>query len=78
VALTKTGGSDGSKTTKCSFVYTVKDITGPITLGTGITPVQQADYNNAKRTGATKGMAYIDAAGTVQLFCLEDRTSGGC
>jgi hypothetical protein len=78
VVLTQSGGSAGSKTSKCSFTYTVKDIGGGITLGTGISPVQQVDYNNARRTAATIGMAYIHTDGTVKIFCIEDRTTGGC
>jgi hypothetical protein len=78
VTLTQTGGSAGSKTTKCSFTYTVKDITATTTLGTGITPIQQADYNNGKRSAATYGWGYLDGSNVVHVFCFEDRTTGSC
>jgi hypothetical protein len=78
VSLTQTGGSAGSKTTKCSFSYTVKDVTGSVTLGLAVIPVQQANYSNAKRSAATVGMAYIHTDGTMKVFCIEDRTTGGC
>lgn len=78
VKLTQTGGSAGSKTTKCSFAYTVKDPSNVYTYATGVTPEGQADYNNRKRKAATFGWAYLDSGGTLKLLCNEEHGSGAC
>lgn len=78
VKLTQTSGSAGSKTTKCSFTYTVKDPSNTYTYATGVTPEGQADYNNRKRKAATFGWAYLDAGGALKLLCNEEHGSGAC
>lgn len=65
VALTQTGGSNGTKTTAASWTYTVKTIDSAVTLGTGValTRPRPAGY----MTAGTSGLAYYDGT-TLKLW----------
>lgn len=65
VALTQTGGSNGTQTTAASWTYTAKSLDGSVTYGTALSP--QRTRWNGSRTAATLGYAYFDNTGTFKL-----------
>lgn len=68
VKVRKTGGSAGSKTTQCSFVYEVKDANGYV-LGTNMTPLLQRPPTGKMKAPADNsvGAGYWDNT-TFRLF----------
>lgn len=78
VDVSQTGGSAGSISTKCSFIYTATDILTEVSLGTSLSP--QYDGRTAKGVyvAGTKGTGYYDETGTFvlwqvnEVFSLED------
>lgn len=65
VALTQTGGSDGSASAAASYTYTVKTIDSATTLGTGVG--QTRPRPNGLVVPGTKGLAYYDGT-TLKLW----------
>jgi hypothetical protein len=69
VTVTKDGGVAGSPSANCTWTYTVKDQAGN-TLATAKTPkvprVANCQYNQPADN--SPGLAYYDAAGTLQLY----------
>lgn len=79
VKVTQTAGSAGSKTTQCSFTYTVKDLAGT-TLGTGMSPLKRRPSVGKMTAGAadTIGLAYYDTDGTtLKLYDANEVNSVG-
>jgi hypothetical protein len=79
VHLTQTGGVSGTnKTAKCTFTYTVKDVTDTFTLGTGVGLTGWGNgWSNLKLklTAATKGSGYLDG-GTFVLTFVDEAPDG--
>jgi hypothetical protein len=75
VHLTQTGGVSGTnKTAKCTFTYTVKDVTDTFTLGTGVGLTGWGNgWSNLKLklTAATKGSGYLDGGTFILTFVDE-------
>lgn len=70
VEVTKTAGVEGDSSTLCTYVYTVKDMSGTTTLGEGMEPIKWRN-DSAKRKmleGSGIGTAYHDSAGDIVLF----------
>lgn len=69
VKVFKTGGSAGSATTQCTFVYTVKDESG-VVLGTGMTPakLRPAAGPFAAPPDGSWGLAFRAADNTLVLW----------
>lgn len=72
VQVTKTAGVAGNSTTLCTYVYTVKDVSGTTELGTSKVPKKWRN-TDAKRkmlfpVAGSIGLAYYDESGTIQLF----------
>lgn len=61
------GGSSGSDTTKCSYTYTLKDITNTYTLATTKTPKRDRPSIGPMATSSGPGIAYYDENGIIQL-----------
>lgn len=70
VLCLKTGGSAGSSSTTCSFVYTVKTLRG-VSIATSMTPKKRRFTNVAYTDPSSteyEGLAYVDATGAVALY----------
>ena len=70
VQVEKTGGSAGTATVQCSFVYTARDLSGR-TLGTNLAPVKprpSAGKMVAQSGSAGYGVGFYDASGTFALW----------
>lgn len=74
VRVTKTGGGAGSKTTQCSFTYSVFDKTNTSTLGTGVAMTGNGQrIVNAQMTAGNYGMAYYDSLGNLKLIWVDEK-----
>jgi len=71
VTLTQTGGVSGDASTQCSFTYTVKDVTGTVELGTGMSPAF-ARPALGKMVAGTKGVAYYATEDTLVLHQTDE------
>jgi hypothetical protein len=77
VALTQTGGSNGSQTTQATWTYTANNLTGD-TLGTVLSP-QWPRQQNGELNAATAGVGYYDVTGTFVLsIAYEYAPTGPC
>lgn len=74
VKVTKTGGSDGTKTTAATWVYTVKDMNESV-LGTNVN-VARTRPNGKMAFGTTYGLAFYDA-GVLKLWDAGERPGTG-
>lgn len=77
VAVTQTGGSDGSPSTAASYTYTVKTQDSVTTLGTviAVTGPRPKGLTNV----GTVGLAYYDSSGAVKLWSAgETPTTAAC
>lgn len=77
VAVTQTGGSDGSASTAASYTYTVKTQDSVTTLGTGVavTGPRPKGLTNV----GTVGLAYYDSSGALKLWSAgETPTTAAC
>lgn len=63
VTVEKTGGSDGTQTTKATWTYTVRDLTGAITLGTAKAQTKPRSNGSMTFQASTTGigLAYYSA-----------------
>lgn len=73
VKVTKTGGSAGSCSTTCSWVYTVKNLAGE-TLATAQTPKEKriANLEYFAPAADSIGIAYYDGAGLPILYSVAE------
>lgn len=76
VALTQTGGVSGTnQSANCTFTYTVKDVSGTKTLGTGIALTGKGNGWRGLQlelAAATYGFAYFHTDGTVKLIFADE------
>ncbi len=81
VTVQKTGGSDGTQTAAASWTYTVKDLSGTVTLGTGVGVARPRSNGSmtAQSGSSGVGLAYYDASGNLQLWDAgEVPNTGAC
>lgn len=70
VALTQTGGANGSKTAAPSYTYTAVDSDG-VTMGTGLSPAVRL-INKGTVTAATKGLMYQSGGSVTLVLACEE------
>jgi hypothetical protein len=83
VTMSQTGGSAGSKTTACSFTYTVTDALTGSSLGTGVNPSTSPHVwkrtSLGKYVAATSGLAYYNSTPALVIaWCNEVPEVSAC
>ncbi len=77
VKVTKTGGSAGSKTTQCTFTYTVKDL-DDVELGTVMTPAKERPAKGKLVNADGYATAFYDGDDLVLFDANETLAPGPC
>ncbi len=74
VAVVQTGGTAGTRTTACSFTYTIKELVSGANIATAVAVSGNAGrVLNAAMTAGTFGTAYRNSAGTWKLLWVDEK-----